>query len=74
MANKQNHEGYHDPTAFQAESKLEKAVKEEREKQRKEEKAMADLIGAFRTLARAAGFEIEGRVILKSRSSGRRYE
>ena len=59
MSNPKNHEGYLDPTSFAA------LNKEERSKKR-----VSNLIAVLKYIARNAGFEIDGRIVLIDRESG----
>lgn len=58
-----NAEGYSDPTAGIALSRV-----------TKEERNVHDLIHIFRLIANLAGFEIVGRITLKNRKTGVTYK
>ena len=61
-----NAEGYNDPTAYSA---MTKVMREERERQRR----VNLLIGVIRNIADLAGFELTTRIALKDRKTGREY-
>lgn len=59
---KRNGSGYMDPTAYRAL----KNVSEE-------EKKVSKLINTLRAVAHLAGYEIEGRIVLRDRKTGREW-
>lgn len=61
-----NSEGYSDPTAGAAMSKI---LREENERQ----KRVTALIGVLKYIIDAAGFDLIARIELKDRKSGREY-
>ena len=61
-----NSEGYNDPTAYSA---MTKVMKEERERQRR----VGLLISIFKDIADLAGFDLVSRISLKDRKTGREY-
>ena len=61
-----NSEGYSDPTAHDAISKV---VREENERQRR----VSAVIGVIKSVVDLAGFDLMNRVVLKDRKSGREY-
>ena len=61
-----NAEGYRDPTAGAAMSKI---LREENERQRR----VTALVGVLKYIIDAAGFELQERIVLKDRKSGREY-
>ena len=61
-----NAEGYTDPTAHDAISKV---VREENERQRR----VSIVIGILKNAADLAGFDLVNRVVLKDRKTGREY-
>lgn len=61
-----NSEGYADPTAHDAISKV---VREENERQRR----VSAVIGVIKSVVDLAGFDLMNRVVLKDRKSGREY-
>ena len=63
---KKNHEGYPDPTAFAALSKVEK---EEQEQQRR----VSDLVKVLKGLIDFAGFELIARIELRDKRTGKEY-
>lgn len=60
---RRNASGCSDPTAYQAITNLDM-----------EEKHFQELIKTIKYLCRLAGFEIEGRIVLKNHRSGRVYK
>lgn len=62
-----NQDGYKDPTAFQA---IKQVIKEEET----EEKQLATLIFVLKYIINMAGFELNGRIELKNKKSGRVYK
>lgn len=77
MAEKKNHEGYQDPTAYGAESALERERKAEERRQKEIhaeiEKRSNQLIGVFKLFAEMAGFEIVGRIHLRHKRTGKEF-
>lgn len=61
-----NSEGYTDPTAHDAISKV---VREENERQRR----VSAVIGILKNAADLAGFDLCNRVVLRDRKTGREY-
>jgi hypothetical protein len=61
-----NAEGYNDPTANKA---MTKVIREERELQRRVDL----LIGVMRNIAELAGFDLVARIAVKDRKSGREF-
>ena len=61
-----NAEGYTDPTAHDAISKV---VREENERQRR----VSVVIGILKSAADLAGFDLVNRVVLRDRKTGREY-
>lgn len=61
-----NAEGYTDPTAHDAISKV---VREENERQRR----VSIVIGILKNAADLAGFDLVNRVVLRDRKTGREY-
>lgn len=61
-----NSEGYSDPTAHGAISKVER---EENERQRR----VSTVIGIMKSAADLAGFDLMNRVVLRDRKTGREY-
>lgn len=61
-----NAEGYSDPTAGAAMSKI---LREENERQRR----VTALIGVLKYIIDAAGFDLQERIVLRDRKSGREY-
>ena len=61
-----NSEGYSDPTAGAAMSKI---LREENERQ----KRVTALIGVLKYIIDAAGFDLQERIVLRDRKSGREY-
>lgn len=62
-----NQDGYKDPTAFQA---IKQVIKEEET----EEKQLATLVFVLKYIINMTGFELIGRMELKSKKSGRVYK
>ena len=62
--NKNNAEGYPDPTAYMG---LEEIVKEEVKRDRQ----IARVIRVAKTAAELGGFEIEGRIVLREKKTGK---
>lgn len=63
---RRNREGYKDPTAYAAMSKI---LREEQDQQRR----VTDLIGVLKYIIDAAGFDLLARIELKDRKTGREY-
>lgn len=63
---RKNIEGYSDPTAYSAMSKV---LREENERVRR----VSAVIGIFRAVADLAGFDLIARIELRDRKSGREY-
>jgi hypothetical protein len=63
----QNHEGYADPTAFNA---LKNICKEESDQQ----KRVSDLVSVLKYVIDAAGFDLMNRIELRDRSTGKIYK
>ena len=61
-----NSEGYSDPTAYKAVTKV---MQEERERQRR----VGLLISVIRNIVDLAGFDLTSRITLKDRKTGREY-
>lgn len=61
---KRNGSGYYDPTAYKAIKNTERATLEESDR-------FHDLLDAIRYIVKLAGFEIEGRIVLKDKRNGR---
>ena len=61
-----NAEGYSDPTAHDAISKM---TREENERQRR----VSAVIGIIKSAADLAGFDLMNRVVLRDRKTGREY-
>ena len=61
-----NAEGYSDPTAYNAMSKV---MREERERQRR----IGIVINIVKNVADLAGFDLVSRIALKDRKTGREY-
>lgn len=61
-----NAEGYQDPTAHDA---MTKVMREENERQRR----VSAVIGVIKSVADLAGFDLIERVALKDRKTGREY-
>ena len=61
-----NAEGYSDPTAYNAMSKV---MREERERQRR----IGIVINIIKNVADLAGFDLVSRIALKDRKTGREY-
>lgn len=61
-----NSEGYSDPTAYSA---MTKVMREERERQRR----VGIVINIIRNVADLAGFDLTSRIALKDRKTGREY-
>ena len=61
-----NHEGYADPTAGAAMSKI---IREENERQRR----VTALVGVLRYIIDAAGFDLQERIVLRDKKTGREY-
>ena len=61
-----NAEGYSDPTAYNAMSKV---MREERERQRR----IGIVINIVKNVADLAGFDLVSRITLKDRKTGREY-
>lgn len=61
-----NAEGYSDPTAGAALSKI---IREEREQQQR----VSDLIKVLKNIIKAAGFDLIGRIEIRDRKTGREY-
>ncbi|MDO4650759.1 MAG: hypothetical protein Q4B26_19145 [Eubacteriales bacterium] len=75
MADKKNAEGYNDPTAYGAERAVERTINAEEYRRRTEEaeveKDANRLVGAFKIMAKSAGYEIDSRIILRHRKTGK---
>ena len=61
-----NSEGYSDPTAYSA---MTKVMQEETERQRR----VSIVIGILKNAAELAGFDLANRVVLRDRQTGREY-
>lgn len=61
-----NSEGYSDPTAYSA---MTKVLQEETERQRR----VSIVIGILKNAAELAGFDLANRVVLRDRQTGREY-
>ena len=61
-----NSEGYNDPTAHDA---MTKVMREESEQQRR----VATVIGVIKSILDLAGFDLIARIAIKDRKSGREY-
>lgn len=61
-----NSEGYSDPTAYSA---MTKVMREERERQRR----VGIVISIIKNVADLAGFDLASRIALKDRKTGREY-
>ena len=61
-----NSEGYNDPTAYSA---MTKVMREERERQRR----VSIVINIVKNVADLAGFDLVSRISLKDRKTGREY-
>ena len=59
-----NHEGYTDPTAYNAIKKVNKEELEESDR-------FHDLLDTIFYITELAGFEIEGRIVFKDKKTGR---
>lgn len=62
-----NHEGYSDPTAYHA-------LKNIGEIESPVEKKVSDLVHIFKAICELSGFEIVGRISLRHKKSGRRFD
>jgi hypothetical protein len=67
---KKNSEGYADPTAYYGTKPI---VRQERQ-DKQIENAHRQLINSFLSLASLAGFEVEGRIVLRHRKTGRIFK
>lgn len=65
-----NSEGYSDPTAGAAWSKIRKV---ERQKEAERLAVISDLIPVMKQTAGLAGFEVVGRITLKDKETGKEY-
>lgn len=62
-----NHEGYSDPTAYQA-------LKNIGEIESPLEKQVSDLVHVFKAICELSGFEIVGRISIRHKKTGRRFD
>ena len=62
-----NHEGYSDPTAYHA---LKNIGKEETEI----EKQVSELVRVFKAICSLSGFDVVGRIQLRHKKTGRRFD